>query len=148
MKVVRCRRRHLEALRATLQREQADAAEDFSDPGYIRWLLRGEAWALVDGNETLAAAGVLPKWQGSVLGWALLSSGVAKPSRFLRLSREVKAFLGLLLRPGGVERVETPVRTDFEAGHRWAKFLGFREEGVMHKFWPGGVDCTLYAKVV
>lgn len=148
MKVVRCQRKHLEALRATLQREQADAVEDFADPGYIRWLLKGEAWALVDGEDVLAAAGVLPKWPGSVTGWALLSEGAAKPSRFLRLSREVRAFLGLLLRPGSVERIETPVRADFTAGHRWAKFLGFQEEGTMRKFWPGGVDCTLYARVV
>lgn len=144
MTVTRLRKRHLDSLRDRLQAEQSDASVELRDPRYAKWLLAGDAWALVDdAGECIAAAGTMPKWEGSAIAWALLSDRAARPSSLLRLTKEVLRYLHV----AGIERVETVVRTDFAAGHRWAKFLGFTAEGNMHRYWPGGVDCTLYARV-
>ena len=43
--------------------------------------------------------------------------------------------------------IETTVRNDFEAGHRWAKLLGFRPSGFLRRYDDFGRDYVMYARV-
>ena len=44
-------------------------------------------------------------------------------------------------------RIDMEVHTPFEAGHRWARMLGFVREGTMRGYGPNGEDFDLYARV-
>lgn len=125
-----------------LQPSQAWFTPIASDPAYARMLLAGgPAYALVDGDEVLACAGLSVQWEGRAVGWALVSGNAGR--RMVELHKAVRR--ALELHP--FRRVETTVYAGFDAGHRWARMLGFEREGCMRAFAPGGEDCDLYARV-
>ena len=94
-------------------------------------------------NKPIAAAGVIPIWQGRGLAWAFVSD--AGPNLFLPVHRAVKRFLDGCY----VKRIEMTVDCDFEQAHRWAKMLGFEMEAERMKHYaPDGHDCALYARVL
>lgn len=98
--------------------------------------------AMLDGVP-VAAAGVIPQWQGRSLAWAFI--GDVGPRKFLGIHRAVKHFLDGCY----VKRLEMTVDCDFPAAHRWAKMLGFKMEAPrMEAYNPNGGDCSLYARVL
>lgn len=97
---------------------------------------------MVDG-EPAACAGAVEYWPGRALVWAVLGDAV-DAQFFPVLHREAKLFLDGL----PMARLEAAVDCDFDAGHRWAKALGFKVEAErMRKFHMDGRDCALYARV-
>lgn len=102
-----------------------------------------------DNDVLLVCAGILPLHPGVGEGWAGFSEAlqIGKPSRlWLAVDLAVRAFLEAALR-SGFHRIQTAIPMDFEAGRRWARRLGFMEEGVMKKYSPDGHDFMLYARI-
>ncbi len=98
--------------------------------------------AVVDGIP-IAAAGVVPQWQGRAIAWAFLSE--IGPRQFVGVHRAVKSFLDGCF----IKRIEMTVNCDFPEAHRWAKMLGFSMEAErMVGYAPDGGDCALYARVL
>lgn len=131
--------KHLEAL--TLQEAEAFLGgmvtpENISPHAY------GHT-AFVDGVPAICA-GLVPIWQGRALAWALLAD-CGKHS-FREIHYAVKRFLDAQ----EIRRIETSVRRDFPAGHRWARALGFRREtpAGMAGYHPDGSRADLYARVM
>jgi hypothetical protein len=112
------------------------------DPDYGAELAAaGEAYsALMDGC-VLASCGIVPVHPGLANAWALLSA--CGPDRFLRIHKAVARFL----KRQPFRRVQTTVRSDFAAGHRWARALGFTAEARLEAWGPEGDDYHIYKRV-
>lgn len=89
----------------------------------------------------IACGGNIRIWPGRASAWALLSPTSGK--HMARITRAVIRFFEV----SEDFRIETTVDDGFEAGHRWAKLLGFEREGYMKKYRPNGQDAWLYARV-
>lgn len=131
---------HLESLR--LQDSQAVVQPMLADPTYGESLVEaGPAYSAVDGDAVFACAGLFPLWDGRACAWALIAAEAGQ--HFVAIHKAVRRALTL----HAFRRVETVVRTDFAAGHRWARMLGFQREATMRGYAPDGHDYDLYARV-
>lgn len=106
-------------------------------------LLDYEAFAGVapDGS-VVGAAGLYPMWNGRAVCWALLGANAGP--YFVQIHRAVLRFLKVQTH----RRIECTVDCDFDAGHRWARMLGFQLEAErMQAFDAAGKDHALYARI-
>mgnify|MGYP003659964664 CR=1 FL=1 len=86
------------------------------------------SYTAVDNDTPLAAAGVIPQWQGRSLAWAFLSP--MGPRQFVGVHRAVKNFLDACY----TQRIE---------------MIGFKMEAErMEAYSPDGRACALYARVL
>ena len=134
--------------------EPADLAVIKLQPAQMylsEWVTRDQANSLAEypsytafeGASAVAAAGIVPMWQGRAMAWAFISA--VGPHKFLRVHRAVKHFLDGCF----IQRIEMTVDSDFTQGHRWARMLGFNLEAErMQAYAPDGHDCALYARVL
>ena len=103
-------------------------------------LRRSVAFTAID-DAVIAIAGVALAWPGREVAWSLLSN--CGPRHFLTIHRAVQAFLD----GRQTRRIEMSVDADHENAGRWARSLGFHEEGFMQAYTPDGRDAILYARV-
>ena len=59
----------------------------------------------------------------------------------------VKSLSEWVLKNTGVERIQITVRSDMPWADRFAKFLGFKKEGVLVKYGEDLIDHNIYARV-
>lgn len=130
---------HVVSLAPRLQPSQAGFPG--LSPAYGQDLLAGgPCWSLLGAVGLPAACGGLfLQWEGRAIAWAFL----AADAPMLAATREAARVLDGC----GFRRVECWVEVDFEAGHRWARMLGFEREGLMRSFSPDGRDHILYARI-
>lgn len=109
----------------------------------LRTLENEWAATLMHDGRPIACVGPALYWENRALVWSFISTAVCQ-SNFLTIHRLAKAYLaGLPFR-----RLEAAVDVDFDAGHRWARALGFQlEAACMSAFQLDGRDCALYARV-
>jgi hypothetical protein len=109
---------------------QGRALEEF--PSYTGWY---------EGMPVISA-GVIPQWAGRSIAWAFLTE--VPPHVMPSVHKAVLKFLDGCY----TKRIETSVRCDFPAGHRWARMLGFEMEAErMKAYGADGFDAALYARV-
>jgi len=140
IRIDRMRAEHVAGFR--LQPKQAMLAGNLADPAYVAALVAsGNAYtALVDGR-AVAYGGCLEMWQGRAYMWSLIGEDAGPHMRVL-----VRAAEGYL-KVAPWRRIEAAVASDFRAGHKLVKLLGFEFEGRMKAFSPDGADHDLYARV-
>ena len=97
--------------------------------------------ALVDGDDVLAVAGMIEVYTGHCIVWAVLSTRAARA--LTMITRAMAAVLA----DAPHHRIEMLVPNDFAAGHRWARMLGFVQEGVLRRYGPSAADHAAYARV-
>jgi RimJ/RimL family protein N-acetyltransferase len=134
---------HLAALR--LQAAQAYLQPLLARRDYGAALAGPDTWTGIVAGRVIGCAGVLPQWPGRAIAWALLTRELTS-RHFLRVHYKVMGVLDEAQRRGS-RRIETSVDAGFDAGHRWARALGFRPEGLMRAYSPDGRDHVLYACV-
>lgn len=111
------------------------------DPSRI--LEHGKAMAWIRGHEVLAVGGYVQRREGVAWLWFLPAEAGARI--LLRVARHFKRWIATL--DDGI-RLEAAVLADFEAGLRWAEFVGLtRETGEPMRKWNGVNDFHLYARV-
>lgn len=94
-----------------------------------------QSWTATDGERLLMCGGIIPITAGCrALAWTFMGNVGRK--QFLELHNAVRKYVCAAEYP----RLEMEVRDEFEAGHRWAKALGFHEE-------PMGGGHTLYVRL-
>lgn len=99
------------------------------------------SWTGVVDGSPIVCAGTIQHWPGRHQAWAYLSRDTGP--HMLWITRQVKRVVDQVK-----GRVEFTVRSDFEAGQRWAELLGFRIETLwLEKFGPFGEDHVGYVKV-
>jgi hypothetical protein len=108
----------------------------------LRALANGcPAFMALDGDEVIAAAGIVEQWKGRAIAWSTLAPNLG--SRMIAVHRAVVRFLDGC----GFRRVEMFVACGHVNGERWAKALGFVREGKAIAALPDGSDAWFYARV-
>lgn len=85
---------------------------------------------------------------GGIVGqhWAVMLIALLSADSGPWMLGIVRALRGWL-NEQAAHRMALDVRQDFEAGHRFARLLGFQAEGVMRAYGPNREDHMLYARV-
>jgi len=95
-------------------------------------MLAGTAMTVLRGDRVLAFGGLATIWPGRACAWCFLSADIpiAAWVPATRLARAV-------LDASGIARIEADIRDDFPPAARWARMLGFCDEGPMPAYWQG-----------
>lgn len=97
-------------------------------------------------DRPIGCAGVFEVWDGVGQAWMVLSLDIL--CRPVPLVRAVRRLLRDVMSDGGFIRVQASVADGHQAGHRFARCMGFRAEGLMRSYGPGGKgDFWMYAHV-
>ena len=131
----------LEAL--LLQPAQAHLQGQLAGHGYAQALEACEAYTCLVQGRVIACLGLYRLHPGRALAWALIARDAGR--HFSALHRAARRYL----RECRITRIEAHVDSDFAAGHRWLRLLGFERETPqgMRGFTPDGRTCDLYARV-
>lgn len=126
-----------------LQAEQTLAKVHLQNEEYAKSLAAQESWTLMIDDRVAACAGFLHVWGNRYQAWAIISATIGA-SGMLTLSKAV--LRALALKTG---RIEAYVAEEFEAGHRWAKLMGFTLETPkpMRGWFPEGGGAYLYSRI-
>lgn len=109
----------------------------------LRLLENDRANTIMDDGRPILCAGAVPVWENRAFLWSFVDEAM-RPD----VMREVHYLAKRWIRSLPYRRIEMYVDVDFEAGHRWARALGFKMEAQrMRAFQVHGGDSTLYAKV-
>jgi hypothetical protein len=111
-------------------------------PEQIQIIERHPSWTVIgDEGEPIACGGCVQIWPGRYSAWAYLNE--ATGPHMLAITRYALECLATVK-----GRLEMTVRTDFEAGHRWARILGFTvETPVMPFYGPEGEAHSMYVRI-
>lgn len=126
-----------------LQEQQAGLRPNLSLAS-LRTLEAHPAYSAFENDECVACAGVAPYWPGRYQAWAYISEPARQNKRLMaHVTRATKRFLDVF----DGRRVELAVDDGFEAGHVWAKHLGFRlETPRAEKYTVDGRDAAIYVR--
>lgn len=103
----------------------------------------GDAFIGRTDDQILAAAGVMTLWPGCGEGWAILTPAATG----LSVVRKFREMFDLILVANNYHRIQAMVRSDFVAGLRFAKWMGFEPEGIMRQFDTDKNDYVRLAKL-
>jgi hypothetical protein len=138
--IARMKPEHVAGFR--LQRKQAMLAGNLADPDYVAALVgSGNAFTALNDGRAVAFGGCLELWKDRAYMWSLIGEDAGPHMRVL-----VRAAAGYL-KIAPWRRIEAAVASDFAAGHRLVRMLGFEFEGRMRAYSPDGADHDLYARV-
>lgn len=98
------------------------------------------SWTIVADGTPVAAGGTIMQWPGRHVAWSFM--GMASGPHMKYITRKSREIIDLVY-----GRVEMTVRSDFEAGNRWARMLGFEvETPVLKSYGPMGEDHVGYMR--
>ncbi|MEL6278483.1 MAG: hypothetical protein AAFR28_06310 [Pseudomonadota bacterium] len=111
----------------------SDKHEDFE------MLVSAGGWACLEVGKPIGAGGIVPlsEWRGH--GWVLFTR------RWWKNARLITSVVRNSLQTSPLDRVETVVKADQSAAHRWARTLGMRLECPRMDAWADGEPYSLYA---
>lgn len=96
-------------------------------------------------NHILASAGLVRRWPGVALGWAVLSPALRTDIRLAAwFTFAVRRRLRALMVEHGFWRIEAEVVATDGAGIRWAHALGYQVEGLKPQAGPRREDFIMY----
>jgi len=109
----------------------------------IKQLESLNSFSCVDGDKVLCCFGWLEIYPTRATVWAYLDKDAGP--HMVAMTRVAKRLLdGLVYR-----RIEIEVDCEFEAGHRWARMLGFRLEAErLRGLRMDGGDSAIYARIM
>lgn len=109
-------------------------------PEAIAAMEASEWYTLLHNDEPIMVGGALQQWQGRWQVHAYMADSAGRHMRYL--TREAREYISRLK-----GRLELTVLVGFEAGHRWARMLGFEVETyVMKRYGPDGSDHTMWVR--
>ena len=135
-----CALEHI-ALIKPISGEEIDKAH-FMSPTFNHVLKSGMALSMWAGSTCIAAGGCAPIYKHRAIAWAFL--GADSGPYMHQITRKARQLFEMY----PAERLEMLVNYEFEAGHRWAKVLGFDVEAPrMRKSGIYGDDETMYVRI-
>jgi hypothetical protein len=104
----------------------------------------GMSWTATDGGEVMGCGGVCDMGDGRGLSWALLSERCRGPKMIQATRLTLKQ-----LKQYPFRRIEAIVADGHEAGHKWARIMGYTLEtpGGMKAWFDDGSTAFLYSRV-
>ena len=97
-------------------------------------------------NKPIAAGGVFHLWDGVAEGWVLATKDIYKYPVFC--AKHIKQRTEIILKANKIKRIQTSVKADCDVALRFAKWLGFKKEGLMESYGPDGSDFVRFARVM
>lgn len=109
-------------------------------------MLKQRAWTLLVNGHVAGIAAIITHWPGYGTLSAILSN---MPERaWVRVRRLVRDVLLAIQDEGGDwQRIDATIAAGEQAHLNFARSLGFRIEGLMEAYGPGGEDMILVARV-
>lgn len=96
-------------------------------------------------DKIVCSGGIIPVWDGVFEGWVMASNLIWKHR--ISGARIIKKGMDELIEEYNVVRLQTAVKKDFTLGHRFAEWLGMKQEGLMKKY-QNNEDYFRYARVM
>jgi len=97
-------------------------------------------------NKPIAAGGVFYLWDGVAEGWVLATKEIYKYPIFC--AKHIKQRTEIILKANKIKRIQTSVKADCDVALRFAKWLGFKKEGLMESYGPDGSDFVRFARIM
>ena len=97
-------------------------------------------------NRPIAAGGVFHLWDGVAEGWVLATKDIYKYPVFC--AKHIKQRTEIILKANKIKRIQTSVKADCDVALRFAKWLGFKKEGLMESYGPDGSDFVRFARIM
>ena len=97
-------------------------------------------------NRPIAAGGVFHLWDGVAEGWVLATKDIYKYPIFC--AKHIKQRTEIILKANKIIRIQTSVKADCDVALRFAKWLGFKKEGLMESYGPDGSDFVRFARIM
>ena len=101
----------------------------------------GQAITVIQRKKTLGIFGSSPIWTGLEEGWFLVDEVVRRYG--IAMTKVAKKWIDLKFQKDSLNRLQITVRCDDVRAYKWAKCLGFSDDGVMRRFGPDGSDFFL-----
>lgn len=105
----------------------------------------GMSFTGIVNNTPIAAGGVFPLWDGVAEGWVLGTDQMHKYP--ITIARVIKHRTEIMCKNNLFKRLQTSVKADCEIAIRFAKWLGFKPEGLMKHYGPDGSDYYRFARI-
>jgi RimJ/RimL family protein N-acetyltransferase len=96
-------------------------------------------------DKVIAAAGMKRIWGNVAEGWFIAKNDVWNYP--ITIAKAVKQNIDYLATSNNIKRLQTAVRSDFGIGIRFAKWLGFINEGLMKSYGFDGSDHYRFARI-
>jgi hypothetical protein len=103
------------------------------------------AFTLIHKDKPVAVIGMTMASPGRGIGFGIMSKSIKE--HHFAIPRATRFLSYYMAETYGVHRIEMTIRADKPHLRKWAKFLGFKEEGLMKKYGPTGLDYYLCARV-
>ena len=117
-----------------------------NDLSFIDTLEIDDCYTGVKDGRPIICGGVIKLWQGCYEGWVLGSSFINLYP--VEVARTIRKETDRLIKKNKIHRLQTAVLSNFIEGHRFAKFLGMKEEGIMRKYDYMEQDYIRFARVM
>ena len=105
----------------------------------------GMAFTGLINDKIVAAAGMKKIWGNVAEGWFIAKNDVWNYP--ITIAKAVKQNLDYLAKTNNIKRLQTAVRADFGIGIRFAKWLGFANEGLMKQYGFDDTDHYRFARI-
>ena len=96
-------------------------------------------------DKVIAAAGMKRIWGNVAEGWFIAKNDVWNYP--ITIAKAVKQNIDYLATSNKIKRLQTAVRADFGIGIRFAKWLGFTNEGLMKNYGFDDTDHYRFARI-
>lgn len=103
------------------------------------------AYTLLKGDKIIAVFGLTMIRSDLAEVWSLLSDDIECCS--IQFARICKRYLDYHIKQLDVVRAHAVIRSDYDRGFKFLKFLGFEREGTLKKFGLEGADMDMWARV-
>ncbi len=129
-----------------------DSSPATADSKYTlrNWIERMEkkdrAFTLIDNGHLVAAGGIIPIWDGMGEAWLIPSD--VMPGYRLQVIKIVRKRIDEIIDSDNLRRLQATVRADYDVATRFVEFLGFKREGLMRNYGPGGADHYMYSRII
>lgn len=95
-----------------------------------------DAFTVMNGNKVIALGGVHTLWNGVGEGFCILSKHTGKWQT--SVARYAKTMFEGIIHNNGLHRVQASINESDPEAIRFARWLGFKDEGMMLKYGPDG----------
>ena len=102
------------------------------------------SFTAVKDNKIICSGGVIPLWEGVFEGWVMGTELIWQHQ--FSSAKIIKIGMQKLIEHNKIVRLQTAVKKDFILGHRFAEWLGMKQEGVMKKY-QNNEDYIRFARV-
>lgn len=128
---------------ASLDIQPAQAhVRDFVNAGELASIEDQNAFTCLHDGRALACFGYVEIYPHRAQIWGLLAASCGR--HMTGVTRVARRFIASLPH----RRIEMDVDTEFDAGHRWARMLGFQLEAPrLRRYGMNGGDTAIYARI-